>query len=96
MVIKELVGTGIIYAGLLALATSGTQRVDGYIVRKTDGQTEVWPAPDYTHATLLDTNNDGILDRKYTHTVSRQGVWPHDFPITEKDKRLFKDIVSKL
>jgi len=96
MVFKELISAGIIYAGLIGLATSGTQRVDGYTVRKTYGQTEVWPAPDYTQATLVDINNDGIPDRKYTHTISRQGAWSHDFPITEKDKKIFFDITSRL
>ena len=94
--IKELVGAGIIYAGLTGLATSGIQRIDGYTIRKTYGLTEVWPAPDYTKASLVDNNNDGIPDRKYTYTASRQGIWPHDFPITEKDKEIFSDIVSRL
>lgn len=97
MALKEIVGIGIVYAGLLGLANSGTQRIDGYVVRKSwDNQTELYPAPGRSDAVLVDENNDGTPDRKYTSIASRQGYWRHDLPITEKDRQVFRNIVSRL
>ena len=97
MTLKMIVGAGIIYAGLLGLASIGTQKVDGYLVRKTIvGQTILSPAPGYSNAVLVDEDSDGLLDRKYATVASRQGLFTHDLPITEQDRRVFSDITSKL
>ena len=97
MTLKMIVGAGIIYAGLLGLASIGTQKVDEYLVRKTmDGQTILLPAPGYSNAVLVDENSDGLLDRKYTTIASRQGLFTHDLLITEQDRKVFSDITSKL
>ncbi len=98
MTLKKIIVWEIAYAGLLAVASIGTQRVDGYLVRKTiDGQTMLSPAPNYGNSgVLVDNNNDGILDRKYTIVASRQGLHIHDLPITDQDRQVFSYVTSKL
>ncbi|MDO8509480.1 MAG: hypothetical protein Q7S27_07430 [Nanoarchaeota archaeon] len=47
-------------------------------------------------ASLVDEDGDGSPDRKTQIAASRQGFHRWNLPITEKDKRIFKDLTSGL
>ena len=72
----------------------GTQYVDNYIVRRTNQETSV--SSRVENVVLVDENNDGILDRKYTAVACRRGYITHDLALTQRDEEIFSDITSRL
>ena len=46
-------------------------------------------------ASLVDEDGDGSPDVKTWVAASRQGFHRWNLPITEKDKRIFKDLTSR-
>ena len=100
MTLKEIalagVAAGVVYFGILSLATFGTKRIEEYSLRNLGNYTEMWPAPDHSGAVLVDNDGDGTLDRKYTAVASRQGYFHRDWPITMRDQQVFSDMTSKV
>ena len=94
MSLKEIVGAGIVYVGIVASLGLGDRYADGYIIRISGNQTYV--TAHYSTDTLVDVDGDGVLDKKYGLIVSRQGRIICDKQITDQDKRVFSGIVAKL
>ncbi|HLC76639.1 MAG TPA: hypothetical protein VJH04_00375 [archaeon] len=95
---KAIAGT-LLYAGLLigplAVTSMGTERFDGYSLRR-GSRTEIAPIGlDACNRMLIDNNGDGIPDRKYGIVAGRVGRFIYDLPVTESDREIFLDVLSK-
>lgn len=87
----------LLYAGYLVVGSWNNQYIGDYIVNKGRDRTTVSAQFNNPYSGILvDKNNDGMPDRKYSVIASRQGRFVHDLPITEQDRQIFSDITSKL
>ncbi len=78
----------------------GTQRIDGYHVRRTGAQIEL-SSPSREGMlggfVLVDENGDRIPDRKYgVFGTPLRVSFRYELPVTEIDRQVFSDITSKL
>ncbi|MBI1970416.1 hypothetical protein HYS47_01585 [Candidatus Woesearchaeota archaeon] len=72
-----------------------TEHIGEYHLYQFAGLTEVWPGANGI-GTLADYDSDGIPDRKYIHAGGGfHGVITRDLPVTEEDKGLFNNILTR-
>lgn len=103
---KECIKDGLVLIGLVSTFYGGPKLVEKYIPKQYTQRAEYQPAyPNARNkstvefdigASLVDENGDGSPDRKTWVAASRQGFHRWNLPITERDKKLFKDLTSRL
>src|SRR4030042_331978 len=98
---KNIIYAGIIASvvyGSIALSRADVQKINGYYVTKSKHETiflKDEPVPIMRF--LVDDNNDGIVDRKYSEICfPRKGIVRINEPISDKDREDIADITYKL
>mgnify|MGYP001559614517 CR=1 FL=1 len=106
MKFKEYIKDGLVTIGLVSVVYGGPQLAEKYIPTQHTQRVEYQPMyPSARNkseveidlgASLVDEDGDGSPDRKTRVLAGNHGLHRWNLPITERDKKLFKDLTSRL
>ena len=77
-----------------------SKHIDDYTIRQSNNSTSISCMVSHTIpilTTLIDYNNDGIIDKKTTQIAfPRKGLISMDKKVTEEDQTIYKGLLAKL